>query len=1494
MSFGGYNPASDLPFTTAGGVPTTMRSRTSSISSVHSNQGVPPPQQQQQQQQQQQGAYSQPGTPGTRGRGAGPGHDYFNGQSGYGGYESYGSNPPTPGAPTPYHSGPPQQQHPGYGNAPRNHGSGYSSGYDSPTSAYPPKDMNGFPQQQPSTPHRQRRHHHAHHHQRTHSNASETSLNIDTSFANGTYSPGPASLSSAGSSRRNSISEAGVAGGFFAQKGPTFRPGNKSQFRDADNDDEEEKDGTDAYDDDDDDEDDYEGLTENEKWKKKQLAKKGWESRRGQILIMATLVTLAMFVRIWKVAIPASVVFDEQHFGGFTVDYLNKMFFVDVHPPLGKMMFAAVAYLLGFDGNFDFMLGRLYTKNVPYIGMRLLSIACGVGLVPISYLTIKNSGHSTQAASICAILVTFENALITQSRFILLDAPMMLFMGYTILAWVNFYNYRNRPFTRGWWTWLIQTGIGLFLSSSVKWVGLFTIATVGLCVLKYLQESRTHLYTSTRDFSKQFIALFVCLLVLPFVLYMGLYAIDFQILSHSGSGNLWVSPQFQMTLKKHDVQPVMADLAWESKIHIRHANTNGGWVHSMPGEYARDGTVDQAIQLVEWDDDLTCWHVFTPDNTIQDQYLKNREDRKANPAVAFNGYIFDGDKVRLRHCYSKVALAAHDLVSIGSNKSFIREMRGIKWIREEPAPESVWRVELVPDGLVPGLADGHQADLTQESGEQIDKVGGRNTHPSKQWHAIKGFRLYNEHLNCYLHSHKVFRSPYSTYQEVGCIQGDRQKTNTYFVIDKNVNPHLPASTKSLSYKPLSFFQKFIEINRVMWWTHHDLNSPVHGDFYNGQTKKSSDESLPWSWPFLNRGLNYFSSKETNHYVYLMGNPLLWWASSTAAIVYMFSCIWSAVNYIRGKPETKHERARFGITPFYAVASGTFYAGWAIHYFPFFFMHRQLYLHHYLPALYFSILLLVSRLDRVFQRWPTRARYTAGLLLLAAAILSWHCLAPLAYGTDFSSRSKCEKIRSLGGWEFVCQRQNLPWARPQAAAKIVVEKRADHERHEAQEEAENSQFYYQDPTRDSDAGFLRDGHEEQVNDHGGGGGGEEEEGGNDHDHDHAGPYNQDESQHYDHEHFYHSGHQGKKNQSHGHESHDQAAEAKRQADAAASIAAEAAREQAEAAAHAQAQAAEERAQAEIRARAQEEEQQQEQQRLQTQEQEEEKRKVQEEQEAQQAAEKPEGWESRLALAEARAKEIQEKVDLLAAKVALERKQKELEKKLAAQEAELLRQKLLHEKQAREKKKNSEDEKEEEERQVREKLQKDAQDRERREKLEEELRQKREEELRMEEEEKEWERAFQQKRLQQEREYQEQLRREEDERRAQEEKRQRYEQQQRNVEERRRAYEEERQRYKQERERQREERERQRKERERQREEQERERQRQDAARLAVEDQAAMEAAMAAMGAGGDFGGQYGVAQPPPPGVMAHRDPIHEDAGGGAAYAARAGGQQPENV
>lgn len=194
--------------------------------------------------------------------------------------------------------------------------------------------------------------------------------------------------------------------------------------------------------------------------------------------------------------------------------------------------------------------------------------------------------------------------------------------------------------------------------------------------------------------------------------------------------------------------------------------------------------LDQAIQLVEWDDNLTCWQVEPSDLATKDRQSQNYIDRAKNPSSntpPFEGYIYDNDLVRLKHCYTKVALSAHPLESIGSNKSFIQEVRGIPWTRE-PSAETTWRMELVPEGAVPGL----WMRIAKQSKVKDVKV-------KEKWHSIKAFRLWNEQRQCYLMSHRVYRAPYSSYQEVGCIRDGRQKGDTLFVIDRNVNPHCTLS-----------------------------------------------------------------------------------------------------------------------------------------------------------------------------------------------------------------------------------------------------------------------------------------------------------------------------------------------------------------------------------------------------------------------------------------------------------------------------------------------------------------------------------------------------------------------------------------------------------------------------------------------------------------------------------------------------------------------------
>ena len=76
-----------------------------------------------------------------------------------------------------------------------------------------------------------------------------------------------------------------------------------------------------------------------------------------------------------------------------------------------------------------------------------------------------------------------ENGLLTQSRLILLDSPLIVFTAFTALAWTCFTNQHeqgpSKAFDASWWFWLVATGIGLGATLSVKWVGLFTIAWVG-------------------------------------------------------------------------------------------------------------------------------------------------------------------------------------------------------------------------------------------------------------------------------------------------------------------------------------------------------------------------------------------------------------------------------------------------------------------------------------------------------------------------------------------------------------------------------------------------------------------------------------------------------------------------------------------------------------------------------------------------------------------------------------------------------------------------------------------------------------------------------------------------------------------------------------------------------------------------------------------------------------------------------------------------------
>lgn len=231
--------------------------------------------------------------------------------------------------------------------------------------------------------------------------------------------------------------------------------------------------------------------------------------------------------------------------------------------------------------------------------MRLLPGILGVLLVPITYLTLRALSCSVVTAVLGSTLITFENALAAQSRLILLDSPLIFFTASTVLCFLRFTNEDARqPFTRLWWKWLVISGFSLGAVASCKWVGLFTIATLGLATLGQLWVLLGDLRVTPRIWIRHFLARAVGLIVIPVLVYLTIFRIHFWILDGSGEGDGFMSSEFQHTLRGHGMPDTYADVALGSTISLRHVHTQGGYLHSHAHNYPTGSNREPQLAIV--------------------------------------------------------------------------------------------------------------------------------------------------------------------------------------------------------------------------------------------------------------------------------------------------------------------------------------------------------------------------------------------------------------------------------------------------------------------------------------------------------------------------------------------------------------------------------------------------------------------------------------------------------------------------------------------------------------------------------------------------------------------------------------------------------------------------------------------------------------------------------------------------------------------------------
>lgn len=692
-------------------------------------------------------------------------------------------------------------------------------------------------------------------------------------------------------------------------------------------------------------------------------------SSRTWWLAFAVIILLTCTTRLHRIAEPDHVCWDETHFGKMGSWYINRTFFFDVHPPLGKMMIGFFGKLTGYDGTFPFNKPGDKYENVSYVGMRLCCVTLGAFLVPFSFLTVWEMTRSLPASILSSSLVLFDNGIITLSQYILLDPILMFFIMGAVFgsAKVSTKTKQKQSFSVSWWFWLIFTGTFLACSISVKFVGLFVVLYVGVQTISDLWDILGDISQPVTNAINHFIARTFGLIIVPLLLYMAFFYIHLKTLNKSGTGDGFFSSAFQSQLEGNSLYnaSMPREVAYGAVLTFKSQRTGGGYLHSHWHLYPEGvGARQQQVTTYSHKDDNNKW-------------LIKRYNATTKISKSEVEFVLHGDLIRLEHVPTRRNLHGH----------------------KEPAPVTKKHYQVTCYGEN-GTGDAN--DIWK-----IEVVGGKDG--DRILTVTSKLKLTHILANCALHTHTKQLPKWAYEQmEVSCNPNLRDMSNLWNVED-NVFPHLP-NTSFEVYAP-GFLASFLESHAVMFQGNSGL-----------KPKEGEVTSKPWQWPINYRG-QFFSGN--SYRIYLLGNPVIWWGNLVLLLLYLLLCLGISVRWQRGY-EDLPEETEFKTT--FLRAGGWMLIGWALHYIPFWGMGRILYFHHYFPAALFSSMLSGIVLDYLFAWLPSQfpeylSKSSFHWLFggaLSTIIYSFYLFSPLTYGMEETSgdnNSTLKNLKWLESWEF---------------------------------------------------------------------------------------------------------------------------------------------------------------------------------------------------------------------------------------------------------------------------------------------------------------------------------------------------------------------------------------------------------------------------------------------------------------------------------------------
>jgi len=152
------------------------------------------------------------------------------------------------------------------------------------------------------------------------------------------------------------------------------------------------------------------------------------------------LMFLSYFTIVHNYAYPAALFWDENYHIASAQKYLNGVYFMEPHPPLGKMLIALGEKIVNANPQDDQFIGTDYATNPPpgfsFAGYRLFPVLLAWFTVPLLFGIFWLLSRKTLHATAFSLLYVLDNAMIVHNRSAMLESTLLFFGALTVLAFL--------------------------------------------------------------------------------------------------------------------------------------------------------------------------------------------------------------------------------------------------------------------------------------------------------------------------------------------------------------------------------------------------------------------------------------------------------------------------------------------------------------------------------------------------------------------------------------------------------------------------------------------------------------------------------------------------------------------------------------------------------------------------------------------------------------------------------------------------------------------------------------------------------------------------------------------------------------------------------------------------------------------------------------------------------------------------------------------------